>query len=601
MVAYLPDPTYKLEVDSTVLSHDTFNVEVVLIENAVSLAKVIFNDYQRKHYIANIDLFADLKVSLRYGSGAWTEKFCGIVEDVAPILDNKGQLVVATAYGQGRALRNTHCNTSYGTESVNPTIDTPTEIWTDIVDNYVEKSFGGAATGYTLDLASSDGGSPTIRHLHNPYITNLSILNQTLLFIQAFRAGSSGHHWMVGTDGQLRVKRINTDIAGWTKWWRKNVAGEVESEADSTLIEGVDFLSYGFSKRARSKDFANKIILSTDLRKPGYDYWTEGQAALWGHTAVQIEVVDDNATFLVGAESIAANCPPGGGGAGFFWFPAAKDAAWDFTKIGSEKTIPTINFYARRNDTLQAFSLILRTDAVDGFSLTRNINNDMASVDEWYHFSFPVGPYYDRKEDLTDRKWTGSGDWANINYMEFALQTAADNRFVYLDDLHFTGKIIREAYNSTSIVANAEHQKIIRMNSAVDDSMKQADITGTAARLAYAELLTAQKTPIIATLETPGIVDLLPGQYMHIHAAKRNSGAFRIDTNFRAKQINWAFKENGFRTVTQITDDLESTFSKGQAELMSAYYKVVFTDPEAQSLRATGIDVLVPRLSVDYP
>lgn len=604
MVAWLLDPQFKVEVDSTILSYDVFSVEVVLIENAVSLAKVLFNDYQSKNYIANIDLFSDLKVSLRYGSGAWTEKFCGIIEDTEPRLNEFGQVVVATAYGLERCLRNTHCNTSYGTESLNPTIDTPSEIWTDIVDNYVEKSFGGVATGYTLDLASNNGGSPTIQHLYNPYLSNLSILNQTLLFIQADRAGSSGHHWMVGTDGQLRIKRIGTDIAGWPSWWNTDEAG-------STLVEGRDFISYGFSKRARGKDFANKVILTTDLRKPGYDHWCEYRGAgadsgshLWGSDA-NIDLANANGAgfFVVGAYSLQAT--PNDDNIGTFWYPLAKNASWDLTKIGSENAPPFLGFYYRQTRTPTFISYIyLMTDAANYWSIsTLPTGSIFAEIDKWVHLSLPVGPYHALFLDETGKRWNNNGgDWSNINWIEIGLAGTSSGEDCYTDDLHLGGKIIREAYNSTSIATYDEHQKIVRMNTAVDDSMVAADDSGTAAMLAYAELLTTQKIPITATLETPGIIDLLPGQFIHPHAAKKADGTFRIDdANFRVKQVNLTFKKNGFRTVTQVTDDLTNSFAKGPTELLSAYYKVVFTDPEAQSLRATGIDVLVPRLSVDYP
>jgi len=219
----------------------------------------------------------------------------------------------------------------------------------------------------------------------------------------------------------------------------------------------------------------------------------------------------------------------------------------------------------------------------------------MPNAGEWYQLDFP----------LRGEAWdiAGAPDWANIDYIGvYFVNTgyAGANDF-WLDDLHLSGKIIREAYNSTDIGTYDEHQKIIKMDSAVDDSMKATDDTGTAARLAYAELLTRQSIPIVGEIVTPGIVDVLPGQQIHPHANKQASGSYRIDKDFRIKRILHSFNVAGFTTTSQVTDDLTNTFAKGPSDLASLFSSVMFVDPEAQSLKAMGIDTLVPRLSKDYP
>jgi hypothetical protein len=67
------------------------------------------------------------------------------------------------AYGYGRALRATHCDKNYGLESDNNTISTPEGIWDDLIANMINKSFGGAATGYgILDAKIPSLTDPTI-------------------------------------------------------------------------------------------------------------------------------------------------------------------------------------------------------------------------------------------------------------------------------------------------------------------------------------------------------------------------------------------------------------------------------------------------------
>ncbi len=353
------------------------------------------------------------------------------------------------------------------------------------------------------------------------------------------------------------------------------------------------------------EDYANKVVLCSALRKPAYDYWSEIDVTGWDHTAVQIEVDLQNSPVIVGSNSLRAYCPPGGGGAGYYWYPSSQDAAWDFTKCGSEKTIPSINFYGRRNDTLQAWSLSLCTNAVDTFSLVRNINTDLANVDEWYHFSIPIGPYYDRAEDVTDLKWTENNnpDWADIDYIEFALQTTANTRYVYIDDLHFKGRIVREAYDSSEIDAtNREHQKTLRMDTAVDDSMKQADDTGTAARLAYAELLRRVQTPIVGLIRIPGAPTLLPGQTLYIQACQQSSGSYRIQKDMRVKELKHIFDAQGFRTILNLTDDVMNSHAIGVPTAYSLLkeYAGALRHSEARDLKGSGIDNQISRLSVAY-
>lgn len=588
----------KIESDATEIT-DGITASIVWPENAIARAMIAAWNIDAANFIANLDTFDNLKISFRYGTDSWTKYFDGIMEDVNPVLTENGQTVVCTAYGQGRALRNTHCNTSYGKESENPTIDTPGEIWTDVVDNFVEKSFGGAATGYTVTLLKNNDTLPSINHLFNPFIPNINIINHSLLLIQAYRAGLSGHHWIVGADGTLRIKRIGTDIAGWSSWWNTDQAG-------STLVEGTHFINYSFSKRVRSKDFANKIILTTDLRKPGYDRWSEYRGAgtdsgshLWG-TSGAGSLTDDDTIKIVGSYSLKIDTAEG---MLTIRYPATGEADWDFTKIGSPNSIPTLNFYIRNNRDSGATGDWLRLyDGTDYFAINY-IGNYITKNDEFIHLKFPVGPYHALADEKRERRWIASGSplWSDIDYIWFGIAYTTGEDIVWLDDIHFAGKIIREAYNSTNISANDEHQKIVRMNTSVEDSMKQADDSGMAARLAYAEMLRAQTIPVVGTVKLYGIVDILPGQWVHIHAEKTN-GTFRIDDDFRVKQVQQDFLGfHEFYTTLSLTDDLTNTFAKGPAEVISEYHKTLFIDPEAQSLRATGIDTLVPRLSINYP
>jgi hypothetical protein len=587
------DPRFKIEADSTEITDLCISTVVTRPENAISRCTLLASNTDGATFISKLDLFDILKVSARYGSDSWTKIFEGVIEDVGPVVPAPGFMCTALAYGYGRALRNTHCDTSFGKESQNPTLNEPHEIWEDLVDNYVNKSFGGAATGYAITKTYiHDLANPSINYVNAAYKSCLEMVNLICDLRQSV-SPTSGPHWFVDPSKNLRIEVLGTDQTGWTKWWRTNEAG-------STLTQGEDLLAFNFKKRSRV--FANKIVLCSDLRKPGYDYWTNNQSGLWGsETAV---LTDDADTKVVGSHSLKLE-PSNAVDAAYMWYPSAKNAGWDFTKCGSEQTNPTLNLYARRNQDLGAGSMLsLFTSAGNRYYIS--VFNDQIDVsDEWVHLTYALGPYWNLRSrgEMRRYRWLtqGAPNWNNINWIEFVINSGSGNNDLWTDDLHFSGKIIREAYNSTSIASSKhEHQHIIYLDIAVNDSLTAATDTGTAAQLAYSSLLTMQTTPTVGTVTTPLIVDILPGQRVHIHADKQN-GTYRIDDTFRVKEAISSSNERSYFTTLQLTNDLDTFRAKGPATQFSDLAKAVFTDPEAKNLKASGIDLLIPRLSKDYP
>jgi hypothetical protein len=664
-------PKQKIEVGSLEIQDDSLSSIVWRIENAVSRAKIVANDYQGKYYIEDIDVFDVLKISYRYGDDSWTQVFEGVIEEPNPSLNMSGQVVSANAFGYGQALLKTHCHANFGRESENDTLLDPEDVWDDLVDNRVNLNFDAGATGYALTKTKIKAvTSPTIYFIKGGYRNNFDILNQVCLLVQADQAGSAGVHWFVDPSKNLWIDTIaahTVDTANWPTWWKLN-------QADSTLTEGQDFTEYNFRKSA--KGFANKIVLFSDLRKPGYDYYTEdsGGQVLWGRRLLT-SLTDSAAAgqFVVGSHSLLLTS--NGAVTGFAWYPssslsgdaaaAQKDVAvttvthfqagdvvriwdntpqgedatiasiagstltmvgnlanaytvannahctkqvgWDIDSFGSEKNPPTLNFYyycsANTAVATTAVQMITTPDptASDYYYARFATNADLGA---WHHCSIPIGSYWKSSDYQRDIEWVAGGgaeDWNDINAFGFYCTGTGASSLTYIDDLHISGKLIREAYNSTSITANNEYQKPVRLEIAVDDSMKAADDSGTAAQLAYAELLHAQSTPVIGFVKTLGAVDVLPGQLVYINADKQSSGSYRIADSFRIKQITHQFTADGFFTVLDLTDDLVNTFAVGPNNLLSELARVQYVDPEAKSLKSGGIDTLVNRLSKDYP
>jgi hypothetical protein len=414
-------------------------------------------------------------------------------------------------------------------------------------------------------------------------------------------------HWFVDESKNLFINTIaahENDASGWPTWWRTNQAG-------STLVEGTDFTNTIFSKNLGN--FANKVVLYCDLRKPGTDWWTEDNGPTWG-------VANGTATYSAAQQTVESHSlliePNAQPAAVYAYYPSTYDAGWDFTKIGSPKSVPKVNWYEYITTTnMSARTIIFFEDlaAIGGahvdnyFALWNATYSTPANINEWVHFSYPFGPFWETDTENRQFNWQTVGGppaWSLINGICIALLVPSDNSHdTYVDDLHLSGKIIREAYNSTNIAANDEVQKILRYDTAIDDSLKPTDGTGTAGYLAYGELLARQVIPVTGLIVTPIAEDALPGQLIHIHAdAHSPFGAtdYRINADFRVKEVVHTFDTQA-TTTWDVTSDVLNTFVPGLNNALSTYHKIIHTDPDMKNLRTTGLDPYVSRLSIDYP
>lgn len=596
-------PQFKVETEGTEFK-EVSTIQVTRPENNVSFAVITVNDYKSKSFEGVFDALNSLEISFRYKdkTDTWTKVFKGTIETVKPHLSvERGEILEVAAWGLGQALIDTHCNTSYGKEGKKQTTDTPREIWVDIILSYVNKSFEGDNTGYYIDHIPISNIHPelSITNITSPYFDNFTLINRVCDLVNAHvGTGSASCHWFVDPTHKLYMDTIGNhehNASGWPTYWGG-------SEAASTIEVAKDMIVYDFRKNV--SEYANKILLCSDLRKPGWDSWTEGRASEWGYfsgNGLGVHNITDEASVkIVGDHSIRLEAK----GIYHFRWPGSGSAAWEFDNIGSKNKSPFINFYVRRNAAFALIRFCLHTDNTNYFY--RTITSDIADANKWYQFSFPVGKWWRNWLDKTEFLWSTylNPSWDNINFLSFELSQINDNKYVYVDDLHFSGKIIREAYDSTAISNNNEYQKVIRNDMALDDSMKASDDSGTAARLAYAELLRRKQTPIVGMIQIPGAVDILPGQLVRIHACKKSDGDFRINKDFRIKELKHIFAKSptGFRTILNLTDDLKNSHAFGvpTAHSLLMKYAGALGHAEARDLKGSGIDIEIPRLSKNY-
>lgn len=585
------------------------SVQVKRRENNYDTAVLSFTDAKSQYYEDGFAKLDEIKIYLKDASeSSWAQIFGGTIRDVIPMVNLQGFLPQLMCKGYGAALEETHCNRDYGLESANPELYKAQKIWQDLVDNFIKMSFASTNTGYEItktkiaDIASTK----SIKYVNNPYRTNLEVVDIVCDLTSAIGAGSTpGAHWIVDNSKNLIINTIgaheNTEV--WPDWWNTDEAG-------STFEQGVDFENYTIGDK--SEEFANKIVLITDFRRPAYDYWTDNNLALWGDDALAGLELEPNVK-IVGADSLRIEF---GIAQGEAYYPKNELAGWDITAWGSERTIPRLNFYFRANGdgTTAIGYLYLFTDDHNGAS-SYYIQFPDLTADKWYFHSIPIGPYWACAEEGKTYPWAklGGGDWEHINGISFSGIKALGTPYFYVDDLHFSGKIARSAYNSWSILGNAvppvtakkEYQKVLISRNAMDDSCVAGDDTGFAGRIVYAELLRRQKKPKTIIFSTRrDMKATMAGQKLHIRTCKKSNGTFRIDTDMRIIELEIDLTvPSGLSYTVTATSDLFNSRPISLPDRYAMWQENMFINSaEAKNIRSGAeVDLLIPLLEKDYP
>lgn len=607
-------PTYmKAPIKQVTITHsgtdytftDVATVNVTRRENAFDIATIRLTDYQGDKYSAKVSGGDAVQIDVKDRSDAsWTTVLTGITKVCLP--DLPPDMLTVKCDGAGYGLGMTSCAKDYGTQSENPTLDTLKEIGEDIVDNYVNKILGSATSSgysYTKEIEDIAG---TMRYFYFPYKPCDKGLNDVCDVLQAIKGASAGPHWIVTTASKLIVSTVGSHhaaavSAGWTNYYGG-------SQLDATLEQGKDFTNFRFQELDEE---ANYVVYYGTLKKPATEIWTENNSSLWGYTAGGSGhgIYDDGVYSRVGSYSLKCVTDDSSPSAAIYvYYPSAKNAAWDMEKWGGRYSFPKINFYLRRHADIDNFLLELCNDGTNYFSY--DLGGSLGTALKWYWFSLPIGPYaleHTMGDEVQMLEW-GSGDWSAIDYVQFVFGSSTDNKDAWIDDLFFSGKVVRVASNSNryppTLATGHVKMKTITDDVGKDDSGKAADDSGTIARLAYVELLRSQTTPIVGTFTIRMLKDLLPGQLLHVHAKKTSSGSFRIDKDMRVTKLIHSISEAGFYTQVYVTDDVINSHARSPYNELNKLLGDVrpeFQDRQATSIKMRDIDITIPRLEKDYP
>jgi hypothetical protein len=100
------------------------------------------------------------------------------------------------------------------------------------------------------------------------------------------------------------------------------------------------------------------------------------------------------------------------------------------------------------------------------------------------------------------------------------------------------------------------------------------------------------------------LLNLLPGQQLHVKAKKKVDGTFSIDKHFRVYRLTQAFSADGFISRCEVTDDLLNSHPRMPYNDVNKVLQSIrpeFQDRQATSIKTGVMDIYVPRLEKDYP
>jgi hypothetical protein len=597
MVSYDHNPQVKLTVTTSGTAYEIDGLEsgkIIRNENGFDIADFIVQDAigvdASRYYPSKIAGGSLVKCEMKDASeSSWTTVFSGIIRFVYVRMSDQGWSLELKCDGAGYGFVETVCREEYGTESRNPSLDTIKAILTNgtkgVIPKFVNGILGSGSSGYSYNYDNVDDIAGSMLYVYFPFKPCDKTVGDLCDLVQAIKGVNPGPHWIVDTDSKFRLKTIGVDQTGWTGYYGGN-------QAAATLEQGIDLASYSFEDLASE---ANYVLYYGVLRKPAFDYLTEGHANLWHDPGDYINITDESTIVKVGTYSLKVSTTQ----TRDTYYPNGGAAGWDFTKIGSKKNPPTFNFWARIEDVpTLSVQMGLYTDGSNYFKKT--IFNSSSAADTWYWHSLRIGDDY----GYVDWDHYGSPSWSNINFIDIWHVEGAC--VTYWDDMHFEGLICRAAKNSTKITSDKLKTKIIIDNVGKDDSMTLGDDTGTMARLVYSELLRCQTTPLVGEIRVPCLKTLLPGQLLHIHAKRSQvaSGTFNVDKDMRATRHEIDFdKVNGFQSRIGVTSDVTNSYPRMAWTDMNKIYAATrpeFQDRQATTIKTGILDLDVPILEKDY-
>lgn len=584
MVTYMTAPVNKLTLGASEYTNYLVSAKVTRNENGFDTATIVLPD--TSIYPGTVTQGTTVLLEAKDSTdGSYTTLFVGTVRFVIADISDSNTLTLS-CLSIGAGLSEMCVGSDYGEQSSNG-LDTLTEIVTDatdgIIPNYVQKILGGDNSNYAFDTTKVETiGPPYIPYINFPYKPADKCLNDLCDLVTALRAGYSGPHWIVtysGGTNYLRIKYVNGTQVGWTKYYG-------DSQANATLTYGTDYKKINLEKVAPE---ANYILYYGNWRRPSNgDSWTEDASNSWGYDAPT--ALSNDATYhMVGAKSLKATATDTG--QIVFYYPAAKDAAWDFS-VFQEFQEPVLKFYYRSESRGGVWAATIQIYDSNGVYKNCDFGSTIVADDVWYHIELPLGTYW--KKLKTSHTWTfesaGVFDWSDVDYIQFRCGSNTGSN--YVDGLNFGGASICRVAALSDYTGVITRQRLIVDDVGKDDSLVAADDSGLMAQMAYSELLRLRTTPVVGTVVTPMIKDLLPGQWLYIQA-----------TDYRVTKITHTINDSDYLSTIDVTSDVVNARSRPRFEDLNKQFAAIrpeWQDRQASNIKAGSVDWRINRLTKTY-
>lgn len=602
----------KIVIDGVEVQEDCLSSDVILKENAVSVAVIIANDEEGKTYLAKANTGDIVTIYYKYedGDDTWHLTFGGSVVELNPELTMGGEICGIKCYGYGIALKRMRVNDEFGSESKNPTLDTLREIVSStsdgIISQYVNKILGlGRGSNYNLNYLWVYNPTDIIKYLHFPYEPASSCLKDICNLVAAFKYISSinrepGPHWIVTPEGKLCIAPVgNHDVEGIGEY-------SIETEWPTFVPKVVqvtrDMLVSRFTKKIPE---ANYIVYLGKFEKPTNEIWTEGNASLWDKDDEDANIRDktEDPDPIVGTYCLEFASWDTGDYR--YWYPKTGSLGLDVTKIGTKNSIPKLSFYIRKGGWTDNIKVFL----ISGGNIANRFEMDINSScveGKWIHITLPIGPYYNLKEESPTKEWDviGSPSWSDISNIgfEFHADLHAGEEHVHIDGLRITGIITRGAYNQASIDAYGCKIKLVTDSLVKSCVLDADDDSGMVAQYAKAELIRSISTPIIGSISNPLDPTIMAGQLIRIKASRTDVG-YNIDGWMRILEVKHHFAVDSGTTTLTLTDDVMNSYPQTPTDAYNAILKASnpdFQDRNLGDLKGRDIDILQTILENGY-
>ena len=610
-------PLQKVEIIHSATTYDasmdSVAVDVWNQENAIDTAQVLIADKDRLWYDNQADVGDQIKIYLEYKEvsatlGASQLRFDGWIYDITPYRTQEGWFTLVKARQIGRSVLAMLCGQEYGSESANSGLDTLQEIITDATDGivplWVNKILGGAAnSGYSLGTSSggTDYVAPiagAIRYLYFPYKQVSECLNDVMDYVQAIKGAAAGPHWIVTPTDYLCVATVGAHEADpatlWPTWWNTNQVG-------STIVVDQDMIVDSFTKYPQD---ANYVLYEGAFRRPvGSDIWSENNGGSWATSNCAIannDTVEKVGSYCIEAQLDAAEI------VGAIAYPAGGSHwSYDITKWGGKYNVPYLQFYCMRDANADnTIGVVVQINGgVSSYGAVPAVQ--VASDSVWYHVSLPLGEFSSEAVSSHPFAWSGSGGWADVDYVSFTFGDAGANEgTIYIDGLHFTGYLVRgaklggESYYKIKLITDG----VAKDDTGLSGTPGTTDV-GTMARMAKAELYRAMTTPIIGSITIPGKPSIMAGQLCHIHYAKTATDTFRLDADMRILEHHMSNSSAGFLSILSLTDDVTNGRPMGPMNSYNLLQKATapeFQSRQISSIKARLIDITTVVLEESY-